>query len=242
MAQRQPKTAVVLFARAPELERKALGLSDGRSLKVQRALLTRAVEAAEAVQGSARLVLALEGELSDPDLLPEGAACLPQRGQGFEARLLNALDDAKALGFERLIVIGSDAPELGTAELRAALNPRSPQGWVLGPAVDGGLYLIALNAADLPLLRGLPWRTGTLCAALRTLLAEHGRPLRLLRPLRDLDSEDDARASWSVLVRLCRQAAAVQLCAARAALNAWRDITSASPLLQGTTPLQSQAP
>jgi len=64
----------------------------------------------------------------------------------------------------------------------------------LGPALDGGYYLIGLAAPQAALFRGISWSTGTVAAQTRTRAHALGLSCHLLRPLRDVDTARDARA------------------------------------------------
>ncbi len=108
-----------------------------------------------------------------------------QRGTGFEERFINALKDVAALGVKRMVVIGSDSPGLNTAQLQKALS--APQNKVcIGPSVDGGIYLLALNASEIHILKGLPWKERSLFRVLKSRVKA-----TLLRRLSDVDTWQD---------------------------------------------------
>ncbi|MEZ4434573.1 MAG: DUF2064 domain-containing protein [bacterium] len=198
----RPRAAIVLFGRVGP-EPKPLGLDPAGSHRLTRALLAATLDTLAPFTDRARLVLALDGA---PDaalwrFIAEhpSVIVLPQHGHGFEARLIGALARARDLGFERLVVVGSDVPTLARRDLDAALAPGA--GWVIGPAVDGGVYLLGLPAAELDRLAGLPWRRPTLGAALQARLAD--RAPRLLTRRRDVDDLWDVAALRRPLERLC---------------------------------------
>jgi glycosyltransferase A (GT-A) superfamily protein (DUF2064 family) len=93
---------------------------------------------------AARLVIALDGEPGP--WLPAGFEVIAQRGDGLAARLGNAWADAGGAGIQ----IGMDTPHVGADELDACLaaldGPGRPA--VLGPALDGGWWVIGLRGAD----------------------------------------------------------------------------------------------
>lgn len=99
-----------------------------------------------------------------------------QRGDDFGTRLANAVADAFAQGYERVIAVGSDCPRLHEVDWQAAVD-RLEQGTpVLGPTQDGeGAYLIGLSRAhfDPQAFAALPWQTPALFAALSRHLTEH---------------------------------------------------------------------
>ncbi len=71
----------------------------------------------------------------------------PQRGTCLGARMANAFEDAFARGFEGVMVAGSDTLGLEPAILKQAARALETHDLVLGPARDGGYYLIGLPPA-----------------------------------------------------------------------------------------------
>ena len=68
-----------------------------------------------------------------------------QVGHTFGERLANAFQEAFLAGYQRVICIGSDCPALETKDLLAAAEALQTNGMVVGPATDGGAYLIGLH-------------------------------------------------------------------------------------------------
>lgn len=115
-----------------------------------------------------------------------------QHGGDFGERLVNAVDELRAAGYTRIVVIGRDCPALTAADVACAFERlRRGDAAVLGPALDGGCYLIGLQAGQADFLRGIPWRRGADLAELRRRLG--ARPCTLLEPKSDLDTLLDLR-------------------------------------------------
>ncbi|KUL35485.1 hypothetical protein ADL12_20155 [Streptomyces regalis] len=127
-------------------------------------------------------------------LTPTGVRLLVQRGGDLGQRLTAAVTDAFADGAGPLLVIGTDAPTLTRDHLTAALSALESADVVLGPALDGGYYLIGLRAPHTELFALDPawWSTDKVLAATLTRADEAGLRTRLLAPLRDLDTPEDA--------------------------------------------------
>ncbi|CAH2031488.1 TIGR04282 family arsenosugar biosynthesis glycosyltransferase [Trichlorobacter ammonificans] len=145
------------------------------------------------------LVICHDGD--DPALLPafwlkRASTCLPQRGADLGERMADAFTRLFAAGAQRVILIGSDIPGLDADYLRQADRLLAHHGLVIGPALDGGYCLIALQAAAFSpeLFRGIPWSGERVLeltlAAARTV----GLSPVMLAPLRDLDTIDDLQA------------------------------------------------
>lgn len=70
---------------------------------------------------------------------------LPQNGKDLGERMKNCFTDAFAKGFQRVVLIGSDSPDLPKEYIEQALAILQTKDVVLGPAVDGGYYLIGFR-------------------------------------------------------------------------------------------------
>lgn len=127
---------------------------------------------------------------------PAGWRLLPQRGGGLPDRLHHAFADTRRPGVASLLV-GMDTPQLTPALLSDAVAALLAPGVdaVLGPAEDGGWWLLGLREpAHATVLRGVATSTGRTGAD--TLAALHRLGLRVARlaTLRDVDTAADARA------------------------------------------------
>ncbi len=118
-----------------------------------------------------------------------------QVGKNFIERFLNAMRAVYNKGFTNVIVIGNDTPFLNTKHLRKAKLQSEKGNMVIGPSIDGGLYLMALNKklfTNLP-LKDLAWRTPKLMGGLALLAALNSVELIKLQVLADVDTMDDIR-------------------------------------------------
>ncbi|MCZ4124054.1 TIGR04282 family arsenosugar biosynthesis glycosyltransferase [Streptomyces sp. H39-S7] len=128
--------------------------------------------------------------------VPAGVRLLVQRGADLGQRLAAAVIDAFTDGAGPLLVIGTDAPTLTAGHLSAAFAALDHHDVALGPALDGGSYLIGLRAARTSLfaLDRDAWSTDRVLAVTRALADGERLSVGLLRPLRDLDTPEDAAA------------------------------------------------
>jgi len=95
---------------------------------------------------------------------------------------------------EEVVIIGTDCPGLDRRALAQAFAALRTHDVVLGPARDGGYYLIGLRALEPGLFRGIPWSTSDVTRATRARARALGLTCRLLGPLRDVDTAQDAAA------------------------------------------------
>jgi rSAM/selenodomain-associated transferase 1 len=86
---------------------------------------------------------------------------LVQRGDDFAERLYHVCADLGAAGYRRVVVVSSDSPHLPAAWVRRAFAVLDQRDVALGPAEDGGYYLVAVQAAPAPpdLFRGIRMST-----------------------------------------------------------------------------------
>jgi hypothetical protein len=97
-------------------------------------------------------------------------------------------------GAGRVVIIGSDCPGLDRPVIADAFAALDDHDVVLGPARDGGYYLIGMKALQEPLFQGMPWSSVAVLNETTAAARSLGLAYHLLSPLRDVDSIADARA------------------------------------------------
>ncbi len=135
--------------------------------------------------------------LEEADSLPPGSDWgvrgRRQVGSTLGERLYRALAEA-ARDHPFVAAVGSDHPELSLATVAAAFEAlEAGRDAVLGPATDGGYYLIALRASSVrrEIFSDIPWSTGEVLAETRRRCHELDLDLLLLEPGHDVDTPDD---------------------------------------------------
>ena len=88
---------------------------------------------------------------------------IPQKGADLGQRMKNSFLQAFDKDYHRVVVIGSDSPDLPSAFIKQALLCLETNDVVIGPAFDGGYYLIGFRANSfLPeAFEGINWSTNT---------------------------------------------------------------------------------
>lgn len=107
---------------------------------------------------------------------------------------------ARAAAPYPVIFIGSDAPDLDADRLIAAATALANASAVIGPAEDGGYYLLGLNAPAPWLFTDMDWGTETVFEETMRRFAAHGITPVVLEPLADVDRPEDL-ARWPELTR-----------------------------------------
>jgi uncharacterized protein len=132
-----------------------------------------------------------EGHLADGTafVLADGSPTMPVEVQGFGRCLLHAALGIFAAGFRAACLLNSDSPTLPTALLIKAAHALLAEGErvVLGPAEDGGYYLLGMNQPHAHLFADIAWSTSDVAAATRTRADELGLDVVMLPAWYDVD-------------------------------------------------------
>jgi rSAM/selenodomain-associated transferase 1 len=120
------------------------------------------------------------------DLIPQGDGDLGRRLERFFGTQLRA-------GAESVVVVGTDSPTLPPAFIEQAFEAVATADVVLGPATDGGYYLIGCSRRVPPIFHDITWGCRTVLAQTVARLAEAALRLALLPPWYDVDTLDDWR-------------------------------------------------
>jgi hypothetical protein len=115
----------------------------------------------------------------------------PQPDGDLGYRMQEAFEVAFAAGYERVITIGIDCPELSSAVMQRALDVLQSHDLVLGPATDGGYYLIGLSRFIPDLFVGVDWGTVAVLSQTVAIAQRLGLAIAYLDPLTDVDCPED---------------------------------------------------
>lgn len=114
-----------------------------------------------------------------------------QQGQDLGARLNHAFNHAFLLGAQKVVVLGSDTPYLNPRDVQRAFFLLDHKEVVLGPATDGGYYLIGLNRPCAFLFDGIPWSSSTVFQETVDRIQKYELPMGLLPTYTDVDTFSD---------------------------------------------------
>ncbi len=145
-------------------------------------------------EGSYRTVVCYdppgEQELVAGWLGPRSLEFWPQVEGGLGDRLVSAFATAFRSA-SRVCVIGTDAPDVDADLVHAAFDALETSDVVMGPATDGGYYLLGLSAARPELFADVPWSTSAVAEHTERLVAAAGLRLEKLPVLADVDFARD---------------------------------------------------
>lgn len=192
------KEVLAVFARAPELGRVKTRLcpplTADEAVALHRALVGDTLENLGKLprQGVERVLLLSQPLKRSDDLdVPKGWTVGIQTGGDLGARLENLFSTSLRRGAARVVVLGSDSPTLPLEIVSEAFDRLVEDEIVVGPAEDGGYYLLGCRRLVPELFHGIPWGTSEVLSATKAVLDASGRPYSLLLPWYDIDRSDD---------------------------------------------------
>ncbi len=107
-------------------------------------------------------------------------------------RMQTAFAQAFDAGYKKVAIIGSDCPEMTSTILEDAFAKLDNADAVIGPANDGGYYLMAMKK-PLPIFEEVDWSTESVLSQTTNHLKKHGFTYHLLKELTDLDTIEDLK-------------------------------------------------
>ncbi len=124
----------------------------------------------------------------------QGVKLIDQIGDDLGARMHEAVETMVLRGYRRTIIIGTDVPTVPIEYFRQALTLLDSHDLVIGPALDGGYYLIGLSKPVPKLFVDMPWSTDQVMKLTQERAAVLGLKAALIQPWRDVDTLVDLEA------------------------------------------------
>jgi len=131
----------------------------------------------------------------------QGVRLLDQVGEDLGQRIHRTCVDLFAKGYKQVIIVGTDVPTLPLSVYHEAFAMLGHSDVVLGPALDGGYYLIGLTQPAEKLFTGVPWSTDQVLAVTQQNAKTLGLSVGLTTAWRDVDTIADLQA----LIAECRE-------------------------------------
>jgi len=119
-----------------------------------------------------------------------------QKGNSFGERFSNAIQQIYDKGFENVISIGNDTPQLKVSHLLETNKLLKERKIVLGPSVDGGFYLMGIHKTlfQKDNFSKLPWQTKALATCVEDFITSLDEESYRLETLQDIDNSNDLKA------------------------------------------------
>ena len=193
------KNRLIIFTRYPEPGKAktrlipALGANGAADL--QRRMTEATISTARSFSAETGVELEIRYEGGSPSLMQDWLGqnlSFCQQGPGdLGEKMTRAFAEAFTVGSSRVMIIGADCPTLSPTILTAGLAALGDHDLVLGPASDGGYYLIGLSAPCPQLFRDRPWGNKQLLAETMATAKRQAITFHLLEELNDVDRPED---------------------------------------------------
>lgn len=168
--------------------RLAVGVGEEQALEIYRQLLAKTYLALRDISVS---ITTYFSEFIPENPIHSAENKLVQVGQDLGERMKNAFAENFESGMEKVVLIGTDCPSLEGIHLSQAFEVLDQSDLVLGPARDGGYYMIGMKCRADFLFEGITWSTELVLSQTLALAAEQGLQTSLLPVLEDIDTLED---------------------------------------------------
>jgi len=186
------KKLLLIFTRNPELgkvkTRLARSVGDRTALNIYNFLITKTIKSTLRVNADKAVYYSVkvrENDIWDIKTYQKHQ----QKGEDLGLRMLNAFQDGFKSGYEKIIIIGSDLYDLSTEEIDKAFEYLNSNDVVIGPALDGGYYLLGIKKLYKNIFQNKAWGTETVRKdTLKNLIDSK---VKLLEKKNDIDVYED---------------------------------------------------
>ncbi len=121
----------------------------------------------------------------------ENVLFIKQNGNSFDERLKNTISDVFNIGYNEIIIVGNDCPDLTPETIQQSFNALIQNDVVIGPSTDGGFYLIAIKKIDERIFDNVKWYSDKVLSQLLTNINKSHYSHVLLETLNDIDDYAD---------------------------------------------------
>lgn len=193
------KNLLILFAKNPVKgqvkTRLALELGDAKTLKVYLKLLDYTINVLSQIQG-------IDIKIYYSEFLPQESkfpTCMQSKGDLGE-KMLKAFKENFKQEYKKIVIIGSDCPKLTTSHIYDSFQKLEEKPVVIGPAEDGGYYLLGMNFLCESIFEDKPWSTSELLDHTIHTMLEKQIAYSLLEVLDDIDTLQDLKKHPNFMV------------------------------------------
>ncbi len=194
------KNLVLIFTRNPELgkvkTRLAKTIGDQKALEIYTLLLQKTKDTTQNLTCDKAVYYSVK--IRENDIWNENTYQKHQQnGEDLGIRMENAFINAFNTGYEKVIIIGSDLFDLTPKHINDAFEKLNTNDVVIGPAEDGGYYLLGMKKIHPSIFKNKKWGTSTVRKD--TLNDLKNNKITLLEELNDIDVYDDLKKHDSLL-------------------------------------------
>lgn len=194
---------LMVFVRNPQLgtvkTRLATTVGDKAALEIYIELMRHTAEVTHKVSADKKVFYSEKIEQHDVWTEMNFSKALQTKGT-LGQRMENAFRTAFEKGYKKVLIVGSDLYSLKTSHIEKALHQLDKKEVVIGPAQDGGYYLLGLKKNLPTLFCNKSWGTSTVLK--ETLNDLKLKSIFLMEPLNDIDNFEDLKIETKLLKKL----------------------------------------
>ncbi|MEL6928462.1 MAG: TIGR04282 family arsenosugar biosynthesis glycosyltransferase [Cyanobacteria bacterium J06600_6] len=192
---------LIIFSRYPEAgktkTRMIPALGAAGAAELQRAMTEHTLKQAIALTSDRSTAIEIQFAGGNMELmqawLGKDQQYQPQAAGDLGVKMRSALENAFAVGQQRVVIIGIDCPDLDSSILNRAFDSLFHHDLVLGVAEDGGYYLIGLNSPQPQLFDNITWGTELVLKQTKAIAEQLNLKVDYLTTLADVDRPEDLR-------------------------------------------------
>ena len=188
----QSRNLLLIFTRNPELgkakTRLAKSVGDETALEIYKFLLNKTKEVTQSLKCDKAVYYSIkvrENDIWDSKVYQKHQ----QKGEDLGIRMQNAFQNSFDVGYEKVMIIGSDLYDLTPEIIEDAFVKLNTNDVVIGPAEDGGYYLLGMKILQPNIFQNKKW--GTSSVRKETLSDLKDKKVHLLQELNDVDVIED---------------------------------------------------
>lgn len=194
------KNLVLIFTRNPELgkvkTRLAKTIGNKNALDIYKLLLQKTKDVTKHLQCDKAVYYSVK--IRENDIWEEKTyQKYQQNGEDLGIRMENAFQNAFNKGYEKVIIVGSDLFDLTPEHINTAFTKLNTNDVVIGPAEDGGYYLLGMKKNHPNIFKNKTW--GTASVRKDTLTDLKNNKIHLLEELNDIDLYEDLKKHDTLL-------------------------------------------
>lgn len=129
-----------------------------------------------------------------------------QVGKGLGSKMKNAFKSSFTTGYEKIVIIGTDCFELDEKHILNAFEQLKKVDVVIGPAKDGGYYLLGMKKLYEAIFENVDWSTDKVLKQTLHICKQLNLSVFLLPELNDIDDEEDLKNQESLFLTLNKEA------------------------------------
>ncbi len=188
------RNLLLIFTRNPELgkvkKRLAAKTGDKAALSIYRFLLKHTAEITKNI--SAEKKVCFSEAIEKGHFWDASYGKKLQKGKDLGERMKNAFQEGFEQGYHKIIIIGSDLYDLSSHDLEEAFAALEKSDYVIGPAQDGGYYLLGMKFLNLNLFKNKAWSTASVFE--ETIKDMGAKKIQVLEERNDIDHLEDLKA------------------------------------------------